>query len=210
MAVLFLSSLFLISLCPAQTRPPAQFRTITIRVKEGTNLGFDLSPDGRAIVFDLLGQLWLVPGSGGNARILTDAVRDSAEDLDPSFSPDGGRVVFRGERNGRTGLWLLSLNSDRPQQLTQLSNPDGFDGHASWSPDGRFIAFARAVPPDLSNPRGRFVIMSLQVGSGNLRELSITGIPGRFVSDPVWQPGGKEIAFVTRMPAGERGGRLWM
>src|SRR6185436_11555571 len=106
MFVLFLSSLFWVSLCPAQTPPPAQFRTITIRAKEGTNLGFDLSPDGRAIVFDLLGQLWLVPGSGGNARMLTDAVRDAAEDLDPSFSPDGRRVVFRGERNGRTGLWF--------------------------------------------------------------------------------------------------------
>ena len=208
--VFFFLSLICASLGHAQTRTHARLRTITIRVREGTTLGFDLSPDGRAIVFDLLGQLWLVPAAGGSARMLTDAVRDVAEDLDPSFSPDGGRVVFQGERNGRTGLWLLSLDSDRPQQLTQLSNPDGFDGHASWSPDGRFIAFARAVPPDSVNPRGRFAIMSLDVGSGTLRELSITGIPGRFVSDPVWQPGGKEIAFVTRRPTGEQGGRIWM
>jgi Tol biopolymer transport system component/imidazolonepropionase-like amidohydrolase len=206
----FFLSLICVSLCSAQTHTHAPLKTITIRVKEGTTLGFDLSPNGRAIVFDLLGQLWLVPASGGPARMLTNAVRDVAEDLDPSFSPDGGRVAFRGERNGRTGLWLLSLDSALPHQLTQLSNPDGFDGHASWSPDGRFIAFARATPPDSANPRGRFLIMSLQVDSGTLRELPITGFPGRFVSDPAWQPGGKEVAFVTRMPTGKQGGRVWM
>ncbi|HSE65333.1 MAG TPA: hypothetical protein VLB12_00005, partial [Gemmatimonadales bacterium] len=193
----------------AQTASNGQPKTIAIRVSEGTTLGFDLSPDGRSIVFDLLGQLWLIPAPGGTARPITDAVRDTAEDLDPSFSPDGRRVVFRGERNGRTGLWLLDLDSRVPRQLTQLQDPTSYEGAAAWSPDGRVIAFVR-VWPDFAARRMRSALLLLDVSSGTIRELSITGIPNPDISDPVWVRGGKQIAFVARNARSVRGGRVWI
>jgi imidazolonepropionase-like amidohydrolase/Tol biopolymer transport system component len=161
------------------------------------------------MVFDLLGQLWLVPLPGGTARPITDAVRDTAEDLDPSFSPDGRRVVFRGERNGRTGLWLLDLDSAVPRQLSQLPDPMGYDGNAAWSPDGRVIAFARAFP-DFANQRWRSDIQLLDVAAGTMRELAVTGLPSPEVRDPVWVRGGSAIAFVARNARNKAGGRVWI
>jgi imidazolonepropionase-like amidohydrolase/Tol biopolymer transport system component len=151
-----------------------------------------------------------MPATGGEARPITNAVRDVAEDLDPSFSPDGRLVVFRGERNGRTGLFMLDVASSAVRQLTQLSNPDAYDGNAAWSPDGRLLAFVRFVIPDSPNGRPRSAIMLLDTASGKTHELSVDDIKSPFLSDPTWLPDGKEIAFVTRVPNSERGGRIWI
>jgi imidazolonepropionase-like amidohydrolase/Tol biopolymer transport system component len=193
----------------AQKPGHGPLKTNAISVSEGTTLGFDLSPNGRSIVFDLLGQLWLIPEPGAKARPLTDAVRDVAEDLDPSFSPDGRRVVFRAERNGRTGLWLLDLNSPVPRQLTQLPDPTAYEGNGAWSPDGRVIAFARAAP-DFANRRMLSDILLLDVASGTVHTLSISGVPNPQVRDPAWVRGGQGIAFVARNARSKAGGRVWV
>src|SRR3546814_9614625 len=53
----------------------------------------EVSPDGRSVVFETLGKLWVKPATGGTARRLTNA-KDDAMELWPSWSRDGKSIVF--------------------------------------------------------------------------------------------------------------------
>lgn len=185
--------------------------TISITVREGTTLAVDLSRDGRTIVHDLLGQLWLMDATGGEAHPITDAVRDTAEDLDPSLSPDGAQVLFAGERDGRRGLWLVDLEGGAPPRLlAQTPDGDGFDGHGAWSPDGRTVAFARVSARVSGDEVVRLSeIELLDLASGAIRPLRIEGLPEPDARDPAWSPSGDRIAFVARWPLDSEGGRIW-
>ncbi len=110
-------------------------RSARIDVAEGTWMSLDVSPDGEHVVFDLLGDIYRIPISGGDAEPLT---RGHAWDMQPRYSPDGSRIAFTSDRAGGDNIWTLELASGELQQVTRedfrlLNNP-------TWSPDGEYIA----------------------------------------------------------------------
>jgi imidazolonepropionase-like amidohydrolase/Tol biopolymer transport system component len=117
----------------------SRFRTVELDTSEVTLPALTISPDGQTVVFTLLGHLFSVPVTGGEARQLTAGF---AWDSEPVFSPDGRRLAFVSDRDGSSGnLFLLDLESGALTQLTRellVASP-------RFSPDGATLAFLRPL-----------------------------------------------------------------
>jgi Tol biopolymer transport system component/imidazolonepropionase-like amidohydrolase len=113
-------------------RPDA--RAVSFEAREGTWMSIDVSPDGKTLLFDLLGDIYSLPITGGNARSLT---RGPGYDYHPRFSPDGKTIAFISDRGGMENLWLVDADGKNPRALT--SEKDAYVRSAAWTPDGVYL-----------------------------------------------------------------------
>ena len=110
---------------------------VVFDTSEGTWMNVDVSPDGRRIVFDLLGDLYVMPIGGGTADRITSG---SAFDMQPRFSPDGSRIAFSSDRDGLWNIWTVDGAGKDPRQVSRERR--WFINSPAWSSDGSYI-FAR-------------------------------------------------------------------
>jgi imidazolonepropionase-like amidohydrolase/Tol biopolymer transport system component len=103
----------------AQSLPLITTRTLRFTTDEGTWLSVDVSPDGRTIVFDLLGDLYTLPIEGGRATRITSG---PGFDAQPRYSPDGKRILFVSDRSGADNLWVVQADGSGPRPLTAGKN----------------------------------------------------------------------------------------
>jgi len=110
---------------------------------EGTWMNLDVHPDGSHIIFDLLGDLYLLPIAGGDATRLTEG---AAYDLQPRFSPDGTQILFTSDRDGIDSVWIADFDGESLSEFKAVNdgNKSRFGG-ANWAPDGEWILARKRV-----------------------------------------------------------------
>ena len=107
-------------------------RLVTYSVSEGTNISVDMSPGENHLTFGLLGDLYSIPVSGGNATTLT---RQAGWINSPTYSPDGNLIAFGiDEETIGAGLWVIQADGTDPRRIsTEVTNP------FSWISDGSAV-----------------------------------------------------------------------
>ena len=145
-------------------------------------------PDSRALVFEstLPGvfSIYTINIDGTGLRRLTP---DSANNEQAHWSPNGRRIVFSSDRAGHLDLYLMDPDGSDIVRLTTTAGGGYYQ--ASFSPDGRWIAFQGR--PDNHETRDRLYVIASD-GSG-LRQLtdSTVGAEG-----PQWSADGRTITFL--------------
>ena len=115
-------------------------RSMTFTTSEATWLSLDLSPDGKTIVFELLGDLYTLPVTGGEARRITNG---QAYDMQPAFSPDGTKLVFISDRNGSENVWVANADGTKPRAITTTERESYMS--PTWTRDGEYVIAAKGA-----------------------------------------------------------------
>lgn len=124
----------------AQTQPQSGER-LTFETREGTWMAPDVSPDGRTILFDLLGDIYALDAGGGAARPL---LTGDAFETQPVFSPDGRQIAYISDKSGAANLWVANADGSSPRKLSSDTDPAIYTSPA-WSADGRYVYVSRTI-----------------------------------------------------------------
>jgi tol-pal system beta propeller repeat protein TolB len=141
------------------------------------------------IAFDVEGKGVFATGPTGKGRRLLARRTDE----EPAWSR-GGRLAV--QRNGASAASAIFVR--RGHSLRALTGPLSAAGPAdiqpAWSPDGRRVAFARALPAAQGRSLAGFDIYVARVKGGRVRRLT-TDVGND--TQPAWSPNGKRIAFTS-------------
>jgi len=113
---------------------------ISFETDEGTWLNLDVSPDGQWIAFDLLGNIYRIPVSGGEAELLSGG---EAFDHQPRYNPDGSKIAFTSDRSGVDNIWVMNADGSDRRQITFDNDP--YPTSPYWTPDGEYVVMKKHI-----------------------------------------------------------------
>lgn len=159
-------------------------RKVAFTTTEGTWTSLDVSPDGKTIVFDMMGDLYTVPVAGGKA---TQVTRGIAFDSHPRWSPDGKKILFSSDRSGAENIWWIDLEKKDTFQVTK--DRDQNFPSAAWTPDGDYIVYSK----------GKMQVQLYLVHKNGGAGTQLISTPASLKTiDPAVSPDGRLVYFSRR------------
>ncbi|MFL5762825.1 MAG: amidohydrolase family protein [Bacteroidia bacterium] len=175
--------------------PKGTYKDVEFSTNEGTWVSLDVSPDGQNIVFDLLGDIYLLPVTGGNAKMLRNGF---PYEVQPRFSPDGKMISFTSDAGGGDNIWTMNADGTNAKQVTnenfRLLN------NAVWTPDGQYLIARKHFTSTRSMGAGEMWMYHISGGEGI--ELTIKKNAQQDAGEPCASADGKYLYYSEDMYPG--------
>jgi imidazolonepropionase-like amidohydrolase/Tol biopolymer transport system component len=172
-------------------------RQVPINTDQGSWMNVDVSPDGRTIAFDLLGDIYTMPIAGGTPTRIAEGL---AFEHQPRFSPDGRRIAFVSDRAGGDNVWIMNVDGSDKRQVSKedfrlLNQP-------SWSPDGRFIVAKKHFTTGRSLGTGEVWLYHVSGGGGVVLVKRPNEQHQKELGEPIFAPDGKHVYYTRNVTPG--------
>lgn len=176
--------------------PPGDAVTVALDTRTGTWMSVDVSPDGKQIVFDLLGDLYVMPLAGGEAKALTHTV---AWEMQARFSPDGKQLTYMSDAGGGDNVWVMNVDGSDAHAVTKedfrlLNNP-------VWHPNGQYIAARKHFTGTRSLGSGEIWLYHASGGAGV--QLNEKATWQKDLGEPAFSPDGRYVYYSQDTTAGK-------
>lgn len=181
------------------SKPPGPKKSAVLDVNRGTWLSLDVSPDGRKVVFDMLGDLYLLDIDGGQATSLTSGME---WDMQPVFSPDGKRIAFTSDRGGGDNVWLMNLAEGEKSAKALTEEKFRLLNQPAWDPSGTHVAARKHFTGTRSLGAGE--IWAFHVDGGSGVQLTKRKNDQLDLGEPAFSPDGKYLYYSKDATGGER------
>jgi Tol biopolymer transport system component/imidazolonepropionase-like amidohydrolase len=171
-----------------------KYADVSFTTSEGTWMSVDLSPDGKTIVFDMLGDIYSMPATGGEARCLRSGL---PWEVQPRFSPDGQQILFTSDAGGGDNIWVMNADGSKARLVTK----ENFRllNNAVWIDQQYFVA-RKHFTSTRSLGAGEMWMYHLSGGDG--LQLTKRKNDQQDVNEPSVSPDGRYVYFSEDMYGG--------
>lgn len=170
-------------------KPSGPSKSFSFQTDEGTWMNLDVSPDGKDIVFDMLGDIYKMPVTGGKATLIAGGL---ALEVQPRFSPNGKFISYTSDKNGGDNIWVMNADGSAKRAITKetfrlLNN-------AVWTPDNQYLIARKHFTSTRSLGAGEMWMYHI-AGNGDGVQLTKRKNDQQDAGEPEISPDGRYVYF---------------
>ena len=176
-------------------------RTLITALKNTQYVSPVFMPEGNSIVFARSGDngsdIYSIPVSGSDLTPPRLTVGRGADNIMPTVSPDGRRIVYMTSALGPPELFIMAADGTGADLLTTDDfSEKNYRSDPDWSPDGRLIAYQDRIDD-------QFQIRIIPVTGGAPKPLTNEGDN----QHPSWAPDSRHLVFTSTRTGAKQ---LWV